>query len=185
MQEYSDLKKRTMTESSEIKEILAILQDYTPIIIGTFPIGINISGSDIDIACYARDLKAIRKIVQHHFSDYSSFYEKINTKRYAASFYVESIQIEIYAEPIPTKQQNGYRHMVIENRILKLLDASFRNAIINLKEKGYKTEPAFGKLLKMKEPYTELLLFERLDDKELKEHLTSTLRNTPEAPLLP
>lgn len=160
-----------MNESSEIREILIILGDYNPIIVGTFPIGINVSGSDIDIACYASNLKAFQIVVQTNFSSYSSFNDNLNTKRYVASFEMINIPIEIYAEPIPTKLQNGYRHMMVENRILNQLGESFRNTIISLKEEGYKTEPAFGKLLRMKEPYSELLLLEKFDDKELREYL--------------
>ena len=43
-------------------------------------------------------------------------------------------------------------------RILEKEGEEFRKQIINLKEKGWKTEPAFAKLLGLKEdPYLELL----------------------------
>ncbi|MFV0330263.1 MAG: DUF4269 domain-containing protein [Dysgonomonas sp.] len=163
-----------MNKSSEIREIMIILKDYDPIIIGTFPIKINIAGSDIDIACHATDLNVFQTFLQTNFSSYSLFKGNLNSKRYVASFYATDIPVEIYAEPIPSKKQNGYRHMIIEDRILKLLGESFRKDIINLKKQGYKTEPAFGKLLKMKEPYFELLLLEELDDENLKEFLNTT-----------
>ncbi len=48
--------------------------------------------------------------------------------------------------------------MIKEYEILEKEGEEFRKQIINLKEKGWKTEPAFAKLLGLKEdPYLELL----------------------------
>lgn len=48
--------------------------------------------------------------------------------------------------------------MIIEDQILASKDENFRLEIIKLKQKGYKTEPAFGLLLGLKnDPYLELL----------------------------
>jgi len=147
--------------------ILHILRNYQPIVVGTIPININIDNSDIDIICYAQDLISFRGLVQVNFGRYKSFADKITARHYVASFYIKEIPVEIYAEPIPTLVQNGYRHMIIENRILQITDENFRMKIIKLKEDGYKTEPAFGKSLGLEEPYTELLELEKLSDKEL------------------
>ena len=42
-------------------------------------------------------------------------------------------------QDIPTSHQNGYRHMVIEHRILKLMGSTFRNNVIQYKKQGLKT----------------------------------------------
>ncbi|MNL87641.1 hypothetical protein D3C87_2168830 [compost metagenome] len=48
--------------------------------------------------------------------------------------------------------------MIIEHKILQSKGENFRLKIIKLKQKGYKTEPAFGFLLDLKgNPYQELL----------------------------
>lgn len=153
--------------------ILTILQDYDPIVIGTIPIKIDIPGSDIDIACCAPDLKNFQALVKLHFENYKSFSDTRDDSRqvYVAGFICDNMEIEIYAQPKPSQQQNGYLHMVIENRILTILGKQFCEKIIQLKKDGLKTEPAFGKLLHLDNPYQDLLDLEKLSDKELKLYL--------------
>ncbi len=51
--------------------------------------------------------------------------------------------------------------MLIDAKLLKKFDASFKNKIIELKKNGYKTEPAFAKVLELKgNPYLALLEYE-------------------------
>jgi len=77
-----------------------------------------------------------------------------------ANFFVDDFEIEIFGQNTPTELQNGYRHMVIEDQILRSKGENFRLEIIKLKEKGIKTEPAFGLLLGLTgNVYEELLDF--------------------------
>lgn len=147
--------------------ILEILAEYEPIVVGTFPLEIDIPSSDIDIICYAHNSGIFKDVIIKNFSLYKSFTDKTNDKNYVAKFTIDNIPIEVYAEPIHTLLQYGYRHMVIESRILNIAGDIFKEKIIQLKEKGLKTEPAFGKLLKLDEPYYELLYLEKLTDAEL------------------
>ena len=157
-----------------LKEInvLDILHDYNPIVVGTIPIVIDIEESDIDIVCCAENLSEIRDVVRLHYSTYNLFSDRIGDV-YVANFECLELPIEIYAESIPTLEQNGYRHMVIEDRIMKLAGDRFRQKVIRLKQQGYKTEPAFGELLKLDNPYLDLLEFEALTDDELKLLITN------------
>lgn len=152
-----------------LKEInvLNVLRDYNPIVVGTIPIQIDIEESDIDIVCCAENLSEIRDVVRLHYSTYNMFSDRIGDV-YVANFEYSGLPIEIYAESIPTLEQNGYRHMVIEDRMMKLAGDGFRQKVIRLKEQGYKTEPAFGELLRLDNPYLDLLEFEALTDEELK-----------------
>lgn len=147
--------------------ILDILYNYNPIVVGTIPIQIDIEESDIDIVCCAENLSEIRDVVRLHYSTYNLFSDSIGDV-YVANFEYLGLPIEIYAESIPTLEQNGYRHMVIEDRIMKLAGDRFRQKVIRLKQQGYKTEPAFGELLRLDNPYLDLLEFEALTDDELK-----------------
>lgn len=67
----------------------------------------------------------------------------------------------------PSQYQNAYLHMMIEYRLIQLLGADFKAKVINLKLQAYKTEPAFGKLLGLKNPYMDLLELERKTNNEL------------------
>jgi len=82
---------------------------------------------------------------------------------------VDDIEIEIYASKNHSEKTNGYRHMVIEARLIEILGKDFKNEIIALKKRGLKTEPAFAKQLGLKgNPYESLLELEEYYDDDLK-----------------
>ncbi|MCH5690657.1 DUF4269 domain-containing protein [Niabella sp. W65] len=77
------------------------------------------------------------------------------------NFFADGFEIEIFAQNIPTRQQMAYRHLVIEHELLNQYGEVFRQQVVALKKQGYKTEPAFARLLKLEgDPYQALLRFE-------------------------
>jgi len=91
---------------------------------------------------------------------------------------VEDIEIEIYAQSLDSCKQNGYRHMVVEDRILRLGGERTREEIIILKKSGLKTEPAFARYLGIYgNPYDELLKLEEYSDKKIRDMLDN-IRNS-------
>lgn len=153
--------------------ILEILEKYNPILVGTIPIDIDIDKSDIDIACEVYDFNEFKKIVIELFHKYKNFTIDIRNERerefIVANFYIEEMEIEIYGEALPVEKQNGYRHMIIEYRILKIGGRKLKEEIIKLKKAGLKTEPAFAKCLDVYgDPYEELLKLENKDDNYLR-----------------
>lgn len=175
LQDLEYLKDGTLSQKKAYNilastKILSLLKQYTPLVAGTIPIGIDIEGSDIDIVCNAENLEDFRDKVQQNFAYCHSFYDKTDSNEnvYTAVFKYENMEIEIYAKSQPSHLQNGYRHMIIEERLLRLGGEIFKDQIINLKKSGYKTEPAFGILLDLKNPYEDLLRMEHLTDEELK-----------------
>ncbi len=75
-----------------------------------------------------------------------------------ANFFIDDFEIEIFGQAVPSIQQAAYKHMLIEDYLLKKYGEAFRQQIITLKKQGYKTEPAFALLLGLEgNPYTELL----------------------------
>lgn len=156
--------------------VMDILRDYSPILVGTIPIEIDVEGSDIDIVCGCSSFDAIRSVVQDSFSEYPSFIEKLLPgKYYVANFKFEGFEIEIYAEFTPSLEQYAYKHMVVESRILELMGDDFRDRAIALKKQGYKTEPAFGLLLGLDDPYDELLELADLPDEDLRRFLLNRI----------
>ena len=57
------------------------------------------------------------------------------------------MEIEIYVEDKPSHEQNTYRHMLVEARLLELGVEGFQKEIIRLKKEGIKKEPTFCKVL--------------------------------------
>lgn len=153
---------RILTEYS----IMDKLTDFSPILVGTIPIEIDIDESDLDIICYWNDKIFFEEAVSI-FSSHKNF-KIANTiingfDTILAKFMIDGFNFEIFGQNRPTKEQEAYRHMIIENQILQSKGAIFKNEIIELKRKGVKTEPAFGILLGLTEnPYKELLHYEMI-----------------------
>ncbi|RYE54824.1 MAG: DUF4269 domain-containing protein [Sphingobacteriales bacterium] len=141
--------------------LLKKLKPFDPILVGTIPIQVDIEESDLDIICYVTD-DAHFKQVTEEFAAYKDFCSKevfINeVKSIIVNFNSGGFKFEIFGQRVPSKQQNAFRHMVIEHQILQEHGEEFRREVINLKMEGYKTEPAFAKLLGLKgNPYVAML----------------------------
>ncbi|MCX3265892.1 DUF4269 domain-containing protein [Pedobacter agri] len=140
--------------------ILEKLNRFTPILVGTIPINIDIESSDLDIICYAPNQENFIQSLNYNFGKENQFIISKNTtfNSVKANFFTADFEIEIFGQDIPTQQQNAYRHMLIEYKILLEKGENFRLQVIELKRQGYKTEPAFAKLLGLQgDPYEELL----------------------------
>lgn len=143
-------------------KIILNLAEFDPILVGTIPINIDIENSDLDIICHYKDKTDFIKKLNSLFGDENKFTHKEilidNQESIVAKFKINTFEIEVFGQNISAKNQNGYKHMIIEHEILQSKGESFRLEIINLKQKGYKTEPAFAFLLGLKgDPYRELL----------------------------
>ena len=78
-------------------------------------------------------------------------------------------ELEIFGQPRPVRQQNAYRHLVIEAQVLAAGGAVWQQAVRQLKAQGIKTEPAFAQLLGLAgNPYEALLRLEGLSEAELR-----------------
>lgn len=144
--------------------ILLNLAEFDPILVGTIPINIDIENSDLDIICYWKTKTDFTEKLNSLFGKENKFTirESIidNEESIIANFKIDGFEIEIFGQNIPTKNQNGYKHMLIEHEILQSKGEFFRLEIIKLKQNGYKTEPAFAFLLGLKgNPYKELLVY--------------------------
>ncbi|OIV42064.1 DUF4269 domain-containing protein [Flavobacterium johnsoniae] len=152
-------------ETLSQNKVLEILSEFTPILIGTIPINIDIENSDLDIICYWKNkTEFIDKIsvTFKHKPEFKIQETIINEhESVVVNFKINDFEIELFGQNIPTQSQNGYKHMIIEHQILQSKGENFRLEIVKLKQDGYKTEPAFGKLLGLKtNPYLELLEYE-------------------------
>ncbi|BAX79495.1 DUF4269 domain-containing protein [Labilibaculum antarcticum] len=156
-------------------QIYNLLAEYSPILTGTIPIGISIESSDLDITCRYMDADNFEKKMKSLFGEQKEF--KIQQKEkngywvVVASFTYQDFPFEIFGSLFPGTDQNSYRHMLIEHRILQLLGEDFKQKVIQLKKEGLKTEPAFAKLLKLDgDPYQQLLDMEGITDTEILQH---------------
>ncbi|SDW57494.1 DUF4269 domain-containing protein [Paenibacillus sp. CF384] len=148
------------------------LSPYSPILVGTVPIGIHVAGSDLDLICAVSDFDAFEAAMieafrrERHFEIVRRVVAGL--ERIKVNFTLECWPIEIFAQSIRTVDQNGYRHMVVEARMLALFGPDFQSEIMRLKESGLKTEPAFAKALKLEgDPCLKLLELAEWTDEQL------------------
>lgn len=154
--------------------VLETLRDYDPILVGTVPIGINIKGSDLDIICEVKEFNDFERQMGVQFSNYDDFsltrrvVDDMN--RIKINFIIDGWPIEIFGQDKPTQEQNGFRHIVIEDRMIRMYGEKFKDQIIQLKNEGLKTEPAFAKILKLEgDPYLRLLELYKWTDEEIRD----------------
>ncbi|MBZ4043706.1 DUF4269 domain-containing protein [Flavobacterium hibisci] len=143
-------------------KVLENLAEFEPVLVGTIPLNIDIENSDLDILCHWKNKADFIEKTKQLFGKENHFAireELINKQESViANFFINTFEIEIFGQNTPTELQNGYRHMLIEHQILNSKGENFRLEVIRLKEKGLKTEPAFGLLLGLKgNVYEELL----------------------------
>ncbi|MEI7489511.1 MAG: DUF4269 domain-containing protein [Chryseobacterium sp.] len=160
----NDKQKRAYEVLTQYK-IFEKLSDYSPILAGTVPIEIDIEGSDLDIICEV-DLRfeedfldelAFRKIVSSE-TEVTVENTFINGEKcIILNCMLEEFRVEIFGQNKLTTEQNAYRHMIAEHKILQEKGDDFKQKIIELKKKGIKTEPAFGLLMNLENPYEDLL----------------------------
>ncbi|WP_334073071.1 DUF4269 domain-containing protein [Paenibacillus sp. A14] len=157
-----------------------MLKDYHPVLVGTVPLDLQIPGSDLDLICEVFHFHRFADHVRRHFGHFPGFTltrRRVHgVERLKANFNCGNWPVEVFAQPIPAHQQNGYRHMMAEARVLRLFGEDFKRAVIQLKQQGFKTEPAFASLLGLEgDPYLRLLDLTDWTDEELVSKFTSPI----------
>jgi hypothetical protein len=148
-------------------DIMNLLTDYNPLLVGTIPLGIQVEGSDLDIICEVYDPMKFKALGVRYFGAMEGFVSESRVvqgiPRTKINFMVKGWPIELFGQPRRTELQNGYLHMIVEAEILAQMDDDFRERIILLKSSGWKTEPAFAKAMGLEDdPYEALLELEKL-----------------------
>lgn len=143
--------------------IMEDLSEYNPILCGTVPIGIDIPRSDLDIIMEVFDPNQFEKQVKSLYQDKEKFTYKNTTIRdnpvSKANFYYDGFEFELFGQPQLVTKQYAYLHMVIENFIISH-QPILKEKVKSLKMQGYKTEPAFCKVLGLEgDSYERLIEF--------------------------
>jgi hypothetical protein len=152
--------------------VFDVLFEYTPVLVGTVPIGVDVEDSDLDIVCYAPDLDRFSRLVIAAFGRSDGFRIKEKSikgiRSVVASFHHAGFRVEIFGQPVEVTEQHAYRHMVVEHRLLTIGGSAARDGIRALKRDGVKTEPAFAHYFGLAgDPYERLLELSRLEMPEL------------------
>ena len=137
------------------------LIDYTPILCGTIPIGIDVKDSDLDIILEVNDFSDFKTRIIRLYGEHEEFTIKQirirDTPVIKTNFHYGGFEFELFGQPKPVHEQYAYLHMAIEHHLLKEV-SKLREKVIHLKRQGIKTEPAFCEVLGIKgDPYESLI----------------------------
>lgn len=178
-------KNEVLFSSLRKNQILSLLRKYNPLVVGTFPLGIHTSTSDVDICLTFDNENDFVASMNSLFAEKPAFLLKsINLKSGPAilvQFKVDEIPYELVAQRVSSEKQTAFQHFQIEEKILKYVQytqvnhkeaISFADKLIKLRRSGLKTEPSFAELLNLaNDGYDELLTLNKLSIFELRNFL--------------
>jgi hypothetical protein len=160
------------------------LAPFQPTLIGTYPLGLAIDSSDLDIACACDDLDGFEHALRATLSALgiaARFERSSPIPAVVAAFDLGDVAVEIFGQALPVTAQRGFRHMVIEGQLLVIGGAALAARIRDLKRTGMKTEPAFARVLGLAgDPYEALLALETSPPDRLRDLVARALN--PAAP---
>ncbi len=166
-------RQRRAYRTLERLRVLSVLHDYTPVLVGTVPIAIDIATSDLDVICEVYELDVFERLVLRVFGQQRGFRikrKRINALPVVVANFEAEFPIEIFGQPRPVREQNAYRHMDVQARLLALGGDQAQREIVRLKRAGYKTEPAFARYFGIQgDPFEALFELSRLDERELQD----------------
>jgi len=144
---------------------------FDPRVAGTPPLGLDQPTSDVDVLCHALDPAAFAACVWATFSTAADFSIRqwIGADRpVIASFTAHGWVFQLFGQAKPVSEQAGWRHFIVERRLLNLGGPAFRAAVAGARAGGMKTEPAFAAVLRLDgDPYRVMLDLEHHSDVSL------------------
>lgn len=165
--EGSESQRRALQVLTELG-ILADLVSFDAVLVGTVPIGLDLPGSDLDIVCCAPDVLFLAQKVEELCGQHPGYEAHVRTvsggTAWVANFESGSFPIQLFIQELPVTRQRGYRHLLIEDRLLQLAGAGACDALRRLRAEGpgdnaepLKTEPAFAHYFDLEgDPYRTL-----------------------------
>jgi len=155
-------KNPSLVEAFQNLELFSRLKKYQPLIAGSFPLGLQNNDSDVDILLQAQDLKKLEAELRQYYGNmlnYLAQFELVDgLPTLVVNFQYQNRGFEFFAQDCEPVRQRAYLHFLIEERLLKWGGATFKRRVLEKRQQGLKTEPAFAEVLAIStDPYQALL----------------------------
>ena len=163
--------------------VLDALAAYDPVIVGTFPLGLDREGSDVDVLCHADDLQRFIDDATAAFGDRQGFgnhrfVPRDGHEAAVVQFAVDEVPVEAFAQPLPTRDQHGYRHLQVERRLLALGGQPLVAKLRASRAPGASVEAAFADVLGLTgDPFEAVLSLERAPNTRLEALVAEAVRD--------
>ncbi len=170
--EHGSSRQRLAYRVLEYLRVFERLKQYRPVVAGTIPLDVDIHGSDLDIVCHCNSLCEFERAVLKYFSaerEFQLWKHPIHGQQsLVATLTVAELPVELFGQTIPVEQQMAFRHLIVEDHLLRLGGTNARKSIRQLKQLGLKTEPAFAAHFGIVgDPYSELYEMSLLSEYDL------------------
>lgn len=149
-------------QALEKSEVLNLLKEFSPVVVGSFPLGLQVEGSDLDILIFLKDANQLVELAKKHWGHLEKF--KIqnqvvdNLETLIIDFKVDTVPFQIFAQAKHPVKQKAFLHFLVEERLLKEVGKDFNSLVMRLRKQGLKTEVAFAQALNLTgDPYEALL----------------------------
>ncbi len=170
----------TLEQNQDVFQALrrsGVLRDLhlrDPLIVGTFPLGIEMKNSDLDILIFADDLSTLAQELEMRYGSLTGYsletYSVGGEPSVICRFTLEGIPFELFGQSRAPVHQEAFRHYLAEERLLKFGGVTLRESVMRIRGEGSKTEPAFCQALKLLgDPYQLMLKVQRLGTSELRD----------------
>lgn len=161
------------------------LAPFQPTLVGTYPLGLQVDGSELAILCTCGELDGFERTLRALLSGLGVTqprFDRLALPAVVAAFELDGVAIEIIAQAIPVHAQAGFRRLVIEGQLLVLGGADLHACIHELKRSGLETEPAFAHALGLAgDPDAALLALETWSPERLRGLVERALHPVPAA----
>src|SRR5688500_4424127 len=97
------------------------------------PLGLHTPASDVDILCHAPDLGLFEAALREAFGGRQGFTLRrlaMTPPALVARFVEAGTPIEVFGQGLPAYAQLGYRHMLVEGRLLRLGGPALRERVL-------------------------------------------------------
>ncbi len=170
------VRQKAVFDAIHTLQILERLKSYSPVLVSTICIDIDIPESDLDVVCTTPSLIEFEAVLKKLFGSLPRFCLRSahddTTPHSLCNFESTGFVWEIYGSPLPVKSQRAYRHLVQASRVINIGGIAVKETLRALKLKGLKTEPAVAEVLDLKgDPYEAVLKLEKKSDSEIRKLL--------------
>ena len=147
------------------------LRRFDPALVSTVCIGLDVSGSDLDIICDVSgpggpaDFRSTVERLYGHQPQFQMWTRAGGAV--VARFDTAPFPVELFGKQQPVERQAAWRHLSVMKRLVEAAP-QLREEVRHLKREGLGTEPAFAHLLGLDgDPYEAMLSLETATEKEI------------------
>ena len=158
-------KQKKAYEAIKSLNLINDLKAFSSMLCGTIPLGIDVDYSDLDIIMEVKNFSRYEREIRKRYNKQDNFQMKHTTIRgrkvIKENFFYRGFEFKLFGQNQPVREQYAYLHMVIEQVLLEEAP-DLKAKVIQLKKRGYKTEPAFCEVLGFSgDPYDNLIVMKK------------------------